>query len=447
MSKMKARPVRISGRAVVAVQIPYMLKDERGLLCPDAVCNALNSIGNAFNLMADGHLGEGRSLDGAQGVYSVKVLRPLQVTDDGIGINPQDPWWAVTPLANLYNSLPAVVVGNPDTAGTAGTKAQVSRGDHAHQHGVLGAMDNTLIETLGTALTQDDVNKKITLGRKDLTIGWDDAGHGNATSQAAADSEVDISGWLTGSNIAHNLLNGVEHPDTVNQAPVIGSLILGTDQGGAVIKWDDLPIGTVSGQVLTVSGGTAVWATPGDEKVKVSSGDSTAEYLEDKLVDTTSEAGYIDVDIDKVDTAGVETLRVLIDEDDIQDAAGTDDILIEAKWLNFTAAAGVGTMALSTTDWRGRAVTVNAYYYTGTPANARNNAWTRFAIGGIWLFCWGDSYSPGGDLNMGSGGLCTIYLDKDDGHIKVTDTVGGDCQVYLFARGTKARTAADETQS
>lgn len=60
------------------------------------------------------------------------------------------------------------------------------------------------------------------------------------------------------------LLSGIagNNNDTVLNAPTLGSLIV----GNATPLWDKLPIGT-AGQVLTVVGGTAAWATGGSGTV------------------------------------------------------------------------------------------------------------------------------------------------------------------------------------
>lgn len=50
--------------------------------------------------------------------------------------------------------------------------------------------------------------------------------------------------------IDHNLLDGLYHPDTVDQAPALGDIIAGLDQGGGVIKWEPLN-GGADGDVLT----------------------------------------------------------------------------------------------------------------------------------------------------------------------------------------------------
>jgi len=55
----------------------------------------------------------------------------------------------------------------------------------------------------------------------------------------------------------HNLLDGVVHPDTVAQVPNLGSIIV----ADATPDWNELVIGA-PGDVLTVAGGTAVWAAP-----------------------------------------------------------------------------------------------------------------------------------------------------------------------------------------
>lgn len=71
-------------------------------------------------------------------------------------------------------------------------------------------------------------------------------------------TSVGIGGGGGGGSFAPGpLLSGVagNNNDTVAQAPTLGSLIV----GNATPLWDELPIGS-AGEVLTVVGGTAVWA-------------------------------------------------------------------------------------------------------------------------------------------------------------------------------------------
>ena len=46
---------------------------------------------NNFGVIYSGNLADGRALDGAEGVYTARVVAPLHVTDDGIALNLQDP--------------------------------------------------------------------------------------------------------------------------------------------------------------------------------------------------------------------------------------------------------------------------------------------------------------------------------------------------------------------
>jgi hypothetical protein len=60
----------------------------------------------------------------------------------------------------------------------------------------------------------------------------------------------------------HNLLDGVVHPDTVAGAAAKGYLIVGTDTGGGVIKWQRLAPGAL-GEVLSPdAGGALAWVDP-----------------------------------------------------------------------------------------------------------------------------------------------------------------------------------------
>lgn len=53
----------------------------------------------------------------------------------------------------------------------------------------------------------------------------------------------------------HNLLNGDEHPDTLNKDVAVGAMVYGNDTP----KWDRLDAGT-EGQLMTMSGGLPAWA-------------------------------------------------------------------------------------------------------------------------------------------------------------------------------------------
>jgi len=63
-------------------------------------------------------------------------------------------------------------------------------------------------------------------------------------------------------SIPHVLLDGSVHTDTVAGAPVKGDLIIGIDQGGGVIKWQRLAMGSVGSVLTPQASGELAWTTP-----------------------------------------------------------------------------------------------------------------------------------------------------------------------------------------
>lgn len=113
----------------------------------------------------------------------------------------------------------------------------------------------------------------------------------NFTSEST--SEAILSAALGAGAGNHNLLSAL-HSDTNPCTVATGSLIIGS----GTPKWTCLPISTTPGQVLTVSGGTAIWATPAGGG---SGGNpfSDAEPLVGNSVDNTKLA--------KFDASGIST--------------------------------------------------------------------------------------------------------------------------------------------
>lgn len=89
---------------------------------------------------------------------------------------------------------------------------------------------------------------------------------GKTTAGLVVPVQVDANGVIqVGGNVietSHALLDGSIHSDTVNDAPVLGDLIVGVDVGSGVIKWKRKARGT-TGQVPTVQAdGTIAYQTP-----------------------------------------------------------------------------------------------------------------------------------------------------------------------------------------
>lgn len=138
----------------------------------------------AIRLIYAGAIADGRAIDGAQGVYTVKVKEPLEVTDDGIVINFHDDRWRALLRIRCSDDTP-VAVDPLEADGDAGTDAIPSRSDHRHAHTVLPADEGEFTSvyplTLGEGIGWNANTQTLTLQASDYEFKRDDAGHAKWT--------------------------------------------------------------------------------------------------------------------------------------------------------------------------------------------------------------------------------------------------------------------------
>ena len=138
----------------------------------------------AIRLIYAGAIADGRAIDGAEGVYTVKVKEPLEVTDDGIVINFHDDRWRALLRVRCSDDIP-VAVDPLEADGDEGTDAIPSRGDHRHAHTVLpedeGDFTSVYPLTLGEGIGWNANTQTLTLVASDYEFKRDDAGHAKWT--------------------------------------------------------------------------------------------------------------------------------------------------------------------------------------------------------------------------------------------------------------------------
>jgi hypothetical protein len=244
------------------------------------------------------------------------------------------------------------------------------------------------------------------------------------------------------------------HTDAAAAAVARAALIVGQSVDGQD-KWSLLAAGNV-GQVLTIvdaGGGAkdAQWQDAGagtDIMVKVSANDTTAGYLNGKLVGHAGDATNLAVTLTEVGDGGNETLRVDVAKAAVQAAAANGMIeRVLSYWVDVQAN---GSVYISDLDWRGRVLWCTVTMYDGTPANAETHTWD-VTSSSMQANRQGTTNATNGDAQIGNGTLdlvadVTVYCEDNTGKLKLTaSNYGSRCQVLVTVAGFAAKTAADAT--
>lgn len=179
------------------------------------------------------------------------------------------------------------------------------------------------IELANVSSTQTLTNKTIVVANNTITT----AASGNLTSTelnaALAELQSDID---------------TRQPDVITTE---GDLVIGDASGDPV----RLPIGT-AGQVLQSNGDTASWETiaVNDELVKISSNDTTAGYLEDKIVVSSGANTTNILEVSTLNDGANEDLQIQIDESKIDHDALLNfvaDEHVDHSTVDITAGIGL----------------------------------------------------------------------------------------------------------
>ena len=232
-------------------------------------------------LIYGGALADGRALRGQDGVYTVKVLPPLEVTHLGIALNMHDPMFRINVLGT-GSSVPELVQGlayGMNTGGSAGDGPGMAREDHMHALVLAGGSCanvglTTTGTTMGTGITparSDHVHfhnqpvlnntqtvfyaptafeaaPQVYILAKEVDESWDDLDH--MAIVAGDEKKIPVvDGRTSYPPTGHSFL-GNKHTDTVPSPPTKGDLVYATS--GTPSKWDDLGIGS-QGAVLSVA--------------------------------------------------------------------------------------------------------------------------------------------------------------------------------------------------
>lgn len=173
----------------------------------------------------------------------------------------------------------------------------------------------------------------------------------------------------------------------------------------------------------------------GDELVKVSSNDTNARYLEQKV--TSVDGSVI-----------ITTLNDGADED--LDLSTGSPILKYNEWIKFTQTSA--KFDVDTRDWRGRILRITGAQFTSNVTVANNTEWA--AGSSIMTKKVGSTYDNSGapgdvDLLQVSGvgaNDATISIDEDTGHLQVRcDFWDFEWQVEFLVEGFKTRSVPDRT--
>lgn len=240
----------------------------------EVAADTLADLRRAIRLIYAGAIADGRAIDAAQGVYTVKVKEPLEVTDEGIVINFHDNRWRALLRVRCSDDTPAVV--DPLQAdGEAGTDGVPARGDHRHAHAELPENEEDLEFsydlTLADGADWDPETQTLTLERSDYAFKRDAAGHAKWTPDLPDDNPD--SEQLTGlvCEIIDGASNQVKPCDRIKFVAGTGINVVVADDNG--------PLEDYKGKVTI-----AATVTNTDEKVRVSANDDSADYLVNKVV-------------------------------------------------------------------------------------------------------------------------------------------------------------------
>jgi len=205
-------------------------------------------------MIYDGALADHRSIEAGEGVYAVKVQPPLEVTDEGIVLNPQDPVMGMIMRGQASNTTPVVV--SSQVAADVGSSTRFSRGDHIHNHELVqtgssftGLTTSQAVD-LSASLAWDSGTNTITLARTGMVFNRDQSGH--MITGPTTPNNLTVA--LTGIASSHNLLDGDIHPDTLVAAVSQGSLVT----GDSTPKWRELVKGN-NDDVLRMSTNDVAW--------------------------------------------------------------------------------------------------------------------------------------------------------------------------------------------
>ena len=374
-------------------------------------------------LIYGGALADGRAMRGQDGVYTVKVLPPLEVTHLGIALNMHDPMFRINVLGT-GSTVPELVVGLPygvETGGSAGNGPGMAREDHMHAM-VLSGVTGTTVDLLGTGAT---AGAAIIPAREDHVHFHGTPVLNNAATQfyaptgatsgtptvyfaASGISETydGLDHMAIGPGVAKNVpvtdtrstypptghsFLGATHTDTVAGAPAEGYLVVGNDATPS--KWIRFPQGTANQRLGVQADGTGL-----------------------QWFDQSASENAIQLNAD--------------------------------KWVRVTQ---VGSFTLSTEDWRGRHVWCGAAYYVGTEANARTGAWTGlWMTDGVQSGMQGDNNDANGDTLVFRGGPASytvaVSVKDSTGHLVLeVDPFDAEIQVRVTARAGTKKTAKDGT--
>ncbi|MFH0982822.1 MAG: hypothetical protein V2A79_14970 [Planctomycetota bacterium] len=203
----------------------------------------------------DGWLADERALTGNAGVYSVKVVSPLVLTDDGIALDMTDPQFRYQSQQSLLSGATPEEIAITAGGATPGTGNTASRSDHVHAHYTpslsqayqFGAVTGvTAVQPSGAYLDARLVNET-----RDVND------HGALATQG--DGYIRVKNLPTGTTstpptgYAHDLLSNW-HPDTLPSAVSRGSLIV----GNSTPKWRELDKGS-DNQILRMNGNDPNW--------------------------------------------------------------------------------------------------------------------------------------------------------------------------------------------
>lgn len=183
-------------------------------------------------------------------------------------------------------------------------------------------------------------------------------------------------------------------------------------------------------------------------KVMVSSNDTTADYLKEKLLGDDGTGDNIKITLTEQNNGGDETLKIVIDKDDIPSDGGGIDKFICYR-IKIPNGSSSGTYTFSSSDWRGRLLFcwLQSIYSNSESTEqwggGSTSAMCRF-FGGLWAGNGGNDST----LVTSSGGNPSVRIAASTGRLYWSwgaNSTGNDLYGVCMVQASVAKTSNDYT--